>query len=105
MQLPFRRSRQTLQALEALLDVQAEWVHGYALSQQTSLASGTLYPILQRLAGAKWLDTKWAESETPGRPPRHLYRLNAVGARLAREYVDAETPPARVRSLKLAAAQ
>lgn len=105
MQPPIRKTRQTVLVLEALLSARAEWVHGYALSRETSLASGTLYPLLQRLMSAGWLDTKWAESDTPGRPPRHLYRLNGVGTRLAREFVAVEGPPSRAGQLKPVTAQ
>jgi PadR family transcriptional regulator PadR len=78
-------SPQTLAVLELLLDSPRSWHYGYALSQRTGLKSGTLYPILLRLAEQGWLDTEWSKAEEPGRPPRHTYRLTAAGARSARE--------------------
>lgn len=105
MRPPFRRSRQVVVVLAELLEAREEWSHGYALGRRTSLASGTLYPLLQRLAAAGWLDTKWAESDTPGRPPRHLYRLNVPGARLAREFVETERAPRQASQLNPATAQ
>jgi PadR family transcriptional regulator, regulatory protein PadR len=55
------------------------WRYGYDLSKETGLKSGSLYPILIRLADRGLLETDW-ESEPPrGRPPRHLYRLTSAG--------------------------
>jgi DNA-binding PadR family transcriptional regulator len=63
----------------------AVWHHGYALSQHTGIASGTLYPILMRLEKLRWLETRWEESKIAGRPPRHLYRLTFEARAWARE--------------------
>ena len=43
-------SAQTLSVLAALCEEPSQWRHGYALARQTGLKSGTLYPILMRLA-------------------------------------------------------
>ncbi len=43
-------SAQTLSVLAALCGEPSRWRHGYALAKQTGLKSGTLYPILIRLA-------------------------------------------------------
>jgi len=80
-----RISPQTLALLEALLQHPANWHHGYALSQQTGLASGTLYPILMRLEKLHWLETDWEKPGNAGRPPRHLYRLTSEVRAWARE--------------------
>jgi DNA-binding PadR family transcriptional regulator len=48
------------------------------------IASGTLYPLLDRLLGDQWLETRWEDSPLAGRPPRHLYRLTAHGRSEAR---------------------
>ncbi|MBI3568729.1 MAG: PadR family transcriptional regulator [Gemmatimonadetes bacterium] len=77
-------SPQTLAVLELLLEAPRSWHYGYALSQLAGLKSGTLYPILVRLADQGWLETKWAEPELPGRPARHTYRLTGKGAKAAR---------------------
>jgi PadR family transcriptional regulator PadR len=90
-------SPQTLSVLELLLDSPRSWHYGYALSQRTGLKPGTLYPILARLAEQGWLDTQWSESEEPGRPPRHTYRLTAEGAKSARQRL-AEFAPSRSKS-------
>lgn len=80
-----RSSGQTLNLLRSLMDEPRKWHHGYELSQATALLSGTLYPILMRLADRGLLEHKWVESEEAGKPPRHVYRLTAKGAAYARE--------------------
>jgi DNA-binding PadR family transcriptional regulator len=64
------------------------WHYGYALARETGLRSGTLYPILIRLAESGWLETKWTEPDRPGVPPRHTYRLTNAGARAAADRVE-----------------
>jgi PadR family transcriptional regulator, regulatory protein PadR len=92
-------SPQTLRVLELLLESPRSWHYGYALGQLTGLKSGTLYPILMRLADQGWLETRWAEPEQPGRPPRHTYRLTADGARSARTKLAEATPVTITRRL------
>ena len=75
---------QTLLILEVFLDHPADWKYGYDLSRITGLKSGTLYPILMRLADRKLLETSWESGES-GRPPRHMYRFTADGMQFARE--------------------
>lgn len=76
--------------LAAFMAKRGRWRHGYYLSEQTGLSSGTLYPILMRLSDRGMLESKWEPSPYPGRPPRKLYRLNAEGASYAREYAKPE---------------
>ena len=83
--MKLRLSRQTLLILEAFLETPKQWKYGYDLSRNTGLKSGTLYPLLMRLADRKLLETSW-EAVEPGRPPRHLYRLTSDGVRFAREH-------------------
>jgi len=79
-----RLSPQTLKVLEVFLEEPREWRYGYDISRVTGLKSGSLYPILMRLAERKLLETEWETNEA-GKPPRHLYRLTADGLQLARE--------------------
>ena len=83
--MKIRLSPQTLLVLDAFLHSPADWKYGYDISRNTGLKSGTLYPILIRMAEREMLETSWENSEE-GRPPRHLYRLTAEGARFAREH-------------------
>ena len=59
------------------------WSYGYDLARVTGLKSGTLYPMLARLAEHGLLEAAWEQAPPVGRPPRHLYRLSAAGAELA----------------------
>jgi len=78
-------SAQTRAVLEVFDSAPFKWRYGLALSKQTGLKSGTLYPLLTRLAGQGFLEAAWERSEHPGRPPRKAYRLTALGRTLARE--------------------
>jgi len=89
MALARKCSRQTLALLVALMERPRTWQHGYDLSKETGLKSGTLYPILIRLSEQGLLSSRWKDAERPGRPPRHVYRLTASGLALAREQVEA----------------
>ncbi len=72
-------SAQTLSVLAVLCDQPSQWQHGYALAKQTGLKSGTLYPILMRLADRELVEARWQDEPQPGRPRRHLYRLTTAG--------------------------
>jgi PadR family transcriptional regulator, regulatory protein PadR len=72
-------SPQTLAVLAALGGQPSAWQHGYALARETGLKSGTLYPILIRLADRGLVEACWQDEPVPGRPRRHLYRLTAHG--------------------------
>ena len=79
--------------LSALCEEPSQWRHGYALAGQTGLKSGTLHPILIRLADWGLVEACWQEGPAPGRPRRHLYRLTArAGARAARTGRNVVTP-------------
>lgn len=57
------------------------------------LASGTLYPILGRLAERAWLDKAWEAGEDLSGPPRRIYRLTDLGrAQLEHYSRDAAQP-------------
>ena len=100
-----RLSPQTLLVLEALLTQPREWQYGYDISRSTGLKSGTLYPILMRMADRKLLETRWETGE-PGKPPRHMYRFTPEGLRFARTSSPGRPPaPSRRVALGLGAAE
>jgi PadR family transcriptional regulator, regulatory protein PadR len=72
-------SPQALSVLAALCEQPSWWQHGYALATMTGLKSGTLYPILIRLADRGLVEACWQDEPQPGRPRRHLYRLTPGG--------------------------
>src|ERR1700685_1416221 len=78
-----RLSPQTLRVLERFIESPTAWRYGYELSRETGLKSGTLYPILMRLAKFSLLETKWVTTED-GVPPRHPYMLTPKGIALVR---------------------
>ncbi|GIG59707.1 hypothetical protein Lfu02_40790 [Longispora fulva] len=77
-------SAQAVTVLRALAVDPSRWRYGYDLATEVHLKSGSLYPILVRLADRGLLEATW-EPGPDGRPPRHLYRLTGTG----REYVAA----------------
>ncbi len=74
-----RLTRTTTRTLLAFLKAPRSWRYGYDLMQVTDLSSGTLYPLLARLTEDGWLESRWEESERPGRPARQLCRLTGTG--------------------------
>jgi DNA-binding PadR family transcriptional regulator len=74
--------------LLAFLDTPRSWRYGYDLMKVADLSSGTLYPLLARLSDDGWLESRWEESEHPGKPPRQLYRLTTSGRIQAREALE-----------------
>ena len=70
--------------LEALSARTQQWRHGYDLMKETGLLSGTLYPLLMRMADEGLVEAEWREPAKPGRPARHAYRLTPAGVTLAR---------------------
>ena len=88
-------SRQTRTLFLAMLEAPRNWRHGYDLSQQTELKSGTLYPLLMRLSDQGLLESKWQEPERPGKPARHAYRLTPSGVAFARALARPNTSKTR----------
>jgi PadR family transcriptional regulator PadR len=72
-------SAQTRSVLAALGSTPSGWRHGYDIAKETGLKSGTLYPILIRLADRGLVEACWEAEQPAGRPRRHLYRLSAEG--------------------------
>jgi PadR family transcriptional regulator PadR len=70
-------SAQTLAVLAALCAQPSQWRHGYALARQTGLKSGTLYPILIRLAAAGLADPAGSTTR-PGARTRRGVPARAV---------------------------
>ena len=87
-----------MRVLDRFAERPSDWHYGYELSRETSLKSGTLYPILMRLAKYGILETKWVATEN-GVPPRHTYRLTAKGVEVLRDQLAAMRPQPRARRL------
>ena len=90
-------SAQTLSVLAALCAEPREWRHGYGIAKDTGLKSGSLYPILIRLADRGLVEARWEEEQPAGRPRRHLYRLTPDGLAQTRAALADAPTPARAR--------
>ncbi len=77
----------TQRVLRALLAEPSRELYGVEIGAEAGLPSGTIHPILARLEGVRWIESRW-ESIDPreqGRPARRYYRLTASGVELARQ--------------------
>jgi DNA-binding PadR family transcriptional regulator len=83
-----RLTRTTTRALLAFLEEPRTWRYGYDMMKVADLSSGTLYPLLARLAEDGWLESRWGDAERPGKPARQLYRLTATGRIQARHALE-----------------
>ena len=80
MKLP-RLSPQTFRVLERFVEYPRLGLR--ILSRDTGLQSGTLYPILMRVAKYSLLETTWVVTGD-GVSRRHTFRLTAKGMEVAR---------------------
>jgi PadR family transcriptional regulator, regulatory protein PadR len=88
----------TALVLEALLAAESVW--GLQIVKDVGKKPGTVYPILDRLESAGWVQGEWDSSEERKGPRRRYYRLLAEARPLARTYVAAHQakvspPPSR----------
>lgn len=88
--------------LQALLEDPTREMYGAEIGAEAGLPSGTVHPILARLEGVRWLESRWEDinPRVEGRPARRYYRLTAGGveaarAALARAYRPTRTPQLR----------
>ena len=74
-------SAKTLKVLAMLLSASNEELSGADIRRGTKLQSGTLYPILARLEGAGWLESRWEteSSKKLGRGRKHFRRMTDLG--------------------------
>ncbi len=84
--------------LAALEAEPGSWSHGYPIAKETGLRSGTLYPILIRLAERGLVEACWEDGQPAGRPRRHLYRLSSDGLAAARAALAEAAPQQRRRA-------
>lgn len=86
--MAIRNTAATREVLASFVDGGGRETYGLDVIRVTGLASGTVYPILQRLEDEGWLSSRWENinPQTEGRPARRLYRITADGARTARAF-------------------
>jgi PadR family transcriptional regulator PadR len=92
----------TQRVLEALLADPGAELYGLEIGTAAGLRSGTVHPILARLEGYGWLDSRWEDVDpsAEGRPPRRYYRLTADGVQAARAALARAYRPSPARQLR-----
>jgi len=78
----------TALVLGALLSAESVW--GLQIVKDTGKKPGTVYPILERLEAAGWVQGEWETAEDRKGPRRRYYRLLAEARPLAQEFVRAQ---------------
>ncbi|MGR0159960.1 PadR family transcriptional regulator [Paenarthrobacter nitroguajacolicus] len=78
----------TALVLDALLSAESVW--GLQIVKDTGKKPGTVYPILERLEAAGWLQGEWETAEERKGPRRRYYRLLADARPMAQEFVRAQ---------------
>jgi PadR family transcriptional regulator PadR len=81
--------------LRALLADPTQEMYGLQICTEAGLPSGTIHPILARLEGLGWVESRWEDIDTraEGRPRRRYYRLTTGGTELARDALAQATTP------------
>ncbi len=95
MTRPRKLSAQTIALLSALALRPTDWLYGLELSRMTGLKSGSLYPILIRLAKRGLLESQWLDPTEPGRPARHAYRISKAGLAALADAAPSSAPALR----------
>jgi DNA-binding PadR family transcriptional regulator len=72
--------------LQTFLEDPSQELYGLEVGAAAGLPSGTVHPILARLEGLGWMESRWEEIEprVEGRPLRRYYRLTPSGTQDAR---------------------
>ena len=80
---PPRLTYPMLRVLRMMLDAEAlnRILSGAQMMKASGLSSGTLYPVLHRLEGAGWVNSKWEDAHQSelGRPRCRMYELTKQG--------------------------
>lgn len=88
----------TLDVLEALMGPDDE-LYGYKVAARAGRKTGVVYPILDRLEAAGWVDSEWERAEPGERGPRRrFYRLSPDGLSAARNLLTERRGAVRQRS-------
>ena len=88
--------------LRALLEDPTREMYGAEIGGMAGLPSGTVHPILARLEGVRWLESRWEDinPRVEGRPARRYYRLTAGGVEAARTALARAYRPTRTPHLR-----
>lgn len=99
---PQRLPRMTLSTqlvLQTFLDDPKQELYGLEIGAAAGLPSGTVHPILARLEGLGWVESRWEEIEPrlQGRPSRRYYKLTGSGEQNARDAIARAYRPSTAR--------
>ena len=64
---------------------------GLKMCEQTGHGTGTIYPALDRLLQAGWIEDRWEEPAPADRPRRRFYNVTSVGRAAYQEAVAARS--------------
>ena len=70
-------------------------LYGYSMCRAANVGPGTLYPLLERLEHAGWVERSWALTTVQGMPTgfrRALYKLTGKGRGEAFRLLGLEMP-------------
>lgn len=89
--------------LEALLVDPSRELYGVEVGDAAGLASGTVHPILARLEGVGWVESRWEDinPRKEGRPARRYYRVTTAGVDAARAALARAYRPVRIPRLQV----
>ena|SRR5712691_9714985 len=98
-----RMTLPTQLVLRTLLAEPTQEMYGLQICTEAGLPSGTIHPILARLEGLGWLESRWedASPQEEGRPRRRYYRLTEDGAVRARIALAQATTSITAQGLRL----
>jgi PadR family transcriptional regulator PadR len=90
-----RMTLPTQLVLRALLAEPTREMYGLEICEAAGLPSGTIHPILARLEGLGWLESRWEDvsPQEEGRPRRRYYYWSKDGAERARIALAQATTP------------
>lgn len=95
-----RVTKPTIAILEAIAN-HDQPIWGLALSKQVGLATGTVYPILERLTELGWVVSHWDTDQTINGPRRKFYSMTSEAreAALALVKANANVPTRSTRKI------
>ena len=76
----------TVDVLRAMLDAPGP-IWGLALVTASGRPAGSVYPILERLERAGWIESEWEQDASRPGPRRRYYTMSERGAAAARQAI------------------
>jgi PadR family transcriptional regulator PadR len=82
----------TMDVLDVLMNAPPDApVWGLKLCEQTGHGTGTIYPALDRMLQAHWIEDRWEDPPPADRPRRRYYTVTADGRAAYHEAVAARS--------------